>query len=66
MRVNAAANKLAIAIIELILHYGWRRVVMVTLVDGVCGLGATGIRDGLKVGPSNAHQAPGGKIVSMS
>ena len=49
VRVNAAANKLATAIIEFVLHFEWKRIVMVTLVDGVCGLGASGIYEGLKV-----------------
>ena len=48
VRVNAAANKLATAIIEFVLHFEWKRIVMVTLVDGVCGLGASGIYEGLK------------------
>ncbi len=49
IRVNAAATKMATAVIEFILHYGWKRVVMVTLMDGVCGLGAVGIKNNLKV-----------------
>ena len=53
VRVNAAANKLATAIIEFVLHFEWKRIVMVTLVDGVCGLGASGIYEGLKVESSS-------------
>ena len=54
IRVNAAATKMATAVIEFILHYGWKRVVMVTLMDGVCGLGAVGIKNDLKV-PLNGN-----------